>query len=398
MFDLISPFLITAPELTHKLITLTLSPTPSHPLTVLSHPVSLDSPKYPRNSLLFSVAFAFDGRASDGHRPYHAVLRKLASVIETLERESEFLFQPLSKARLPQLIDDIFQQLSSTGECDVQANAANRIFLRLYPQLPQPPPLRAWDVPVLLRPLDLTRPPGRTWDLTLRTVIPFIDAVSTLALISHRSTIPLPHVHRCVARLMYHRACTTVDPFQFTNAYAPTARLSALHQSAYMQRDGAEYVGGVTGAQLMRLYGGMRWGEDVEGLMKREALNERGDVDVRRLVVYGVMHGIIRRVRVFPMLDGGTSARHSDHSDDLEAREEDHDGRTDIGDDDEEEEEAGEGGTDEREDETASLLRRALQWCDGDHCSDELCYRLGVSYRKLHRALSTDLRVVFIHR
>ena len=411
IFDLISPFIITAPELTHKLITLTLS-LPSTTLTILSYPVALDHPKYPRNSLLFNVAFAFTGRASPSHRPYHPVLRKLASYIETLEVESEFLFRPETKARLPALIASIWQQLSQYGQCEVLANPANRIYLRLYPQLPRPPALRAWDVPVLLRPLGVGEgQAGGGWDLTFRALIPFIDSASTLSLIAHRSTVPLPHVRRCVELLMAHQAVTVVDPFQWSNGYAPGVGLGVLYKGEAMRREGAEYVGGVTGAELMRLYGGMRRGEDVEGFMRREGLHLRPEVDVRRLVVFGMMHQLIRRVQVFPIVErGGLSGQHS--ADEVkEKRAWEEESKRPIYEDDEEDDDAdSESGSDEdtgegeSEDEDGKrreeevLLGQLLPLCDGHHCSDELCYRFALSYRELHRVLSTDLRVVFIHR
>ena len=427
VFDLLSPFLITAPELTHKLITLTLTLPSTHThLTVLSYPIALDHPKYPRNSLLFNLSFAFLGRSHPSHRPYHTVLRKLASYIEALEVEAAFLFQPHTKQRLPLLLQEVWEQLSTEGQCSVLANASNRILLRLHPQLPDPPPIHAWDVPVLTRPLDVQGVVGRTWDLTLRTVIPFIDSRATLARIAHTSTIPLPHVHRCIHQLVARQACTLVDPFQWTNAYAAAPALARLYQSAEMQRDGVEWVGGggagMRGVELVRLYGQMRWGEDVEGFVRRQGLEGRGwgggKVDVRRLVVFGMMHGVIRRVRVFPIVerggpgsagaplrpyDGGTGKAGEEREEEKmkEEKEEEEDEEEDEGDEGRDEQE--EDGEEEEEEDgvmkgaDAALLSRVLPLCDGRHCSDELCYRFAVSWRRLRGLLCTDPRVVFVH-
>ena len=401
IFDLLSPFLITAPELTHKLITLTLT-LPSTTLTVLSYPIALDHPKYPRNSLLFNLSFAFAGRSHPSHRPYHTVLRKLASYVETLEVEGEFLFRADSKQRLPALLEEVWEQLSRGGQCEVRANASNRIFLRLHPQMPDPPHIQPWDVPVLTRPLNVHSGPGRAWDLTLRTVIPFIDSCSTLSLISHLSTIPLPHVHRCITQLVSHQACTLVDPFQYTNMYTPTPALARLYHSPPMQRDGADYVGGgVSGDELVRLYGSMRWGEDVEGFMARQRLDVRPEVDVRRLAVFGMMHGVIRRVRVFPMVERGGAMLPPAHEGSKRKGLEDVEEKVLQ---EAEGEEVEDGGEDEDEVQggrvtkavDAALLGRVLALCDGYHCGDELCFRYAMSYRQLHRLLSTDPRVVFI--
>ena len=76
--------------------------------------------KYERNAYFFSVGFVFD-KAADV-KPYHPVLCKLASVIETLEVESEFLFREKDKATLEGLLEDIYRELNTRGECSLVAS------------------------------------------------------------------------------------------------------------------------------------------------------------------------------------------------------------------------------------------------------------------------------------
>ena len=223
VFDAISPFIITAPELCNKLITLSVS-VAGQALRIVNYPMSIEHSKYPRNRLLFSLAFVFFSHCGDAHRPYLPVLRKLASYLETLELESEFLFRPDSRSRLPALLRDVWRQLSTQGRCTVTANSANRIFLRLYPVLPPPPVLQPWHVPVLLRRLDLQSPPCLWWDLTLRSLIPCIDSVTPIARIAHDSGISLQHVRRGIAQLVYGQAAVCIPPLpvhQLLHAHRP---------------------------------------------------------------------------------------------------------------------------------------------------------------------------------
>lgn len=152
-FDSIADFLITGPELCHKLVTVSVGA-----LTIIGYPMLLHHKKYHRNTLLFNIAFVFpreevrERRGMAGGsgatagaaaatvvpaaaaspsstpiqsatsiqlRPYHPVIRKLATIIESLEVESEFLFRPESKGLLAGLIHTIFKELNEYGECSV---------------------------------------------------------------------------------------------------------------------------------------------------------------------------------------------------------------------------------------------------------------------------------------
>src|SRR4051812_37127308 len=138
LFDAIADFMITGPELCHKLVTVA-----AFQYTLIGYPMSLSHKKYHRNALLFNIAFVFPrdvhapqedaNRSLDGPsalsaapssaspslsssqststqlRPYHAVIRKLATIIESLEVESEFLFRPQSKRMLQGLIEKVFR-------------------------------------------------------------------------------------------------------------------------------------------------------------------------------------------------------------------------------------------------------------------------------------------------
>ena len=412
LFDTISPFIITSPELTHKLITLSLSIHGAQ-YRILAYPMSLSDVKYARNQLLFSVCFAFDGECGESYRIYQPALRKLAHYIETLELDSEYLHSPVTKRQLPELLQTIYSQLSTEGQCTVKANPANRIFLRLYPHLPQPPPVASWQVPVLLR------GGGEGvlgWDMTLRSLMSAMDGESCVGAVSARCGVRVSSVKRAVAQLLYGGLAVCIDAFQYTNLYQPTATLIAANSNTQLCNDAVDYVQynkstqqqPLTGWQVLGLYGRMSSKESMEQYMARERLDECG-VDVQRLVRFGVVNGLIRRVHLYPTRIITTTTQPQPQSvngdEEKQKQGEDHpahreqkyapderDGQADalaaVG--------GGGGGGGRASD--VLLWRRLMPLCDGSRSMDELCYRVGMSQRTLLPFFKADPHIVFLHR
>ena len=422
LFDTISPFIITSPELTHKLITLSLSIHHSH-YRILAYPMSLSDVKYARNQLLFSICFAFDGDCGESYRIYQPALRKLAHYIETLEIDSEYLHLPATKRQLPELLQTIYSQLSTEGQCTVKANAANRIFLRLYPHLPLPPAVSSWQVPVLLRGAG----EGLLgWDMTLRSLMSAMDGESCVGAVAARCGVRVSSVKRAVAQLLYGGLAVCIDAFQYTNLYQPTAALIAANSNVQLCHDAVEYVQHskstprLTGWHVLGMYGRMWSNECMEQYMLRERLEEKG-VDVRRLVRFGVVNGLIRRVHVYPTRIT-TATQHAQQQQQQQQPPPRHsnNGSTDRSEEKQKQSEdvpyeTEERHTTERHEQEAAgvavrqsggvgrvadvlLWRRLLPMCDGSRSMDELCYRVGMSQRTLLPFLKSDPHIVFIHR
>ena len=424
LFDTISPFLITSPELTHKLITLSLSIHGSA-YRILAYPMSLSDVKYSRNQLLFSICFAFDGDSSgsgsggsgggsnESYRIYQPALRKLAHYIETLETDSEYLHTPATKRLLPELLQTIYSQLSTEGQCTVRANPANRIFLRLYPHLPQPPAVSSWQVPVLLRGGASGEGVLMAWDMTLRSLVSAMDGESCVGAIAARCGVRVASVKRAVAQLLYGGLAVLVDAFQYTNLYQPTATLITAHSNTQLCNDAIDYIQQqqpnqqqqqrLTHWQLLGLYGRMGSNESVEAYLVRERLVE-SDVDVRRLVRFGLVNGLIRRVHVYPtrITTTATTSSTTNHnrtpSHDEEKQKQYEDTHHPTYREEKQAEEADEeaAAADSGVGSDVLLWRQLLPLCDGSRSLDELCYRVGMSQRTLLPILKSDPHIVFI--
>lgn len=250
LFDSISDFIITGPELCHKLVTVS-----AGPYQIIGYPMQLSHKKYHRNALLFNIAFVFPLHASPSHlRSYHPVIRKLANILEGLELECEFVHRRNERAKeLQSVISRIFRSLNAYGECAVSVESIptsinnesttsggvsanvpqlpdmdasmttveNKIHLKLYPLLTLPPRvIPPWCVPIRVKDLDALW--KMEWDLTLRQVIPFMDGVNPVTRISHLSGVHQALVAKCVRQLLYYEAVQLIDIFQFSNFYTPT--------------------------------------------------------------------------------------------------------------------------------------------------------------------------------
>ena len=412
LFDTISPFIITSPELTHKLITLSLSIHGSH-YRILAYPMSLSDVKYARNQLLFSICFAFDGQCGESYRIYQPALRKLAHYIETLEIDSEYLYSPITKRQLPELLHTIYSQLSTEGQCTVKANAANRIFLRLYPHLPLPPVVSSWQVPVLLR----GGGEGVVgWDMTLRSLMSAMDGESCVGAVAARCGVRVSSVRRAVAQLLYGGLAVCIDAFQYTNLYQPTAALTPANSNTQLCNDAVDYVQPnnsthrLTGWQVLGMYGRMWSNESMEQYMVREELEGCG-VDVRQLVRFGVVNGLIRRVHVYPTRITTTTTTttttqqqpqppNGNQYEEKQKQSEDvpHEMDEKVQDEQEDVEEGNGSGDGGSRGSDVVLWRQLLPLCDGSRSMDELCYRVGMSQRTLLPLLKSDPHIVFIHR
>ena len=84
--------------------------------------------------------------------------------------------------------------------------SANTIDLKLFPRYPDPPPVYDYQVPVLI--IDLVQimeheaPMDTYWDLTLQKIIPRIDGVAHVKMISDLADVSIELVRLAVQHLL----------------------------------------------------------------------------------------------------------------------------------------------------------------------------------------------------
>ncbi|KAJ3342299.1 Nitrogen permease regulator 2 [Gonapodya sp. JEL0774] len=345
-FDLLSDILIPKPELAHRLYVLRLSST----VTVASWPCVVEDPRYPRNKFLWNLGFVFEG-PGEGVVCYEQVVRKIGRVLRSLELESQFLSNPASKQRLPQILEQIMEDLNAYHECQVTLDPITTISLKLFPLYPDPPPIDDWLVPVIVMP-GAWEAADATWDLTLLKVrvfysrhgctdvleralcfkvTPYIDGVRSIRRIADEGDIDINLCGMAVQHFVYYGIVVLVDIFQYSNVYTPTHRIRLLldSQAGLATRcaqfsaettdlsnsdDGRSFdsgagaderdrrLTGLTAGVLFGMYAGMRHGLTIKEWAKRAGVGQRYKLDTRRFVLFGVLNGLIRRVHRYPVL------------------------------------------------------------------------------------------------
>ncbi|WFD36020.1 hypothetical protein MCUN1_002891 [Malassezia cuniculi] len=178
------------------------------------------------------------------------------------------------------------------------------INLKLFPNFPNPPQVRDWDVPVLT--VDLASHITGSWDLTLVRLIPFIDGVSHTRRIAKLADADLELTRQCIQHLLYYSFAVVIDIFQYSNMYALRPQMAVMCDDVKMGLECAEYVS-VPGhpvpaiPTLMRMYSMLRQGRLVSDWIEELGQIAHG-VDARRLITFGIIKGFLRRIHRYPIL------------------------------------------------------------------------------------------------
>lgn len=317
-------YIITGNELAGEIINLS-----THNMHILARPTVITNERYERNSLLFCVGFVL--RRTEDPRPFRPVLSKWADTLHRLEVEDFFLTN--RKSRLQAILMGLLIRLNS-GECTLLLHNDSALHLKLYrPLNTVAAPVADHDVPVLLR--KDWQVQMFDWDLAINWVVNNIDGVSHAKAISSKSEVDPEMVRACLRVLRHHNVVTLVDMFFYSNRYEPTGK----QMDGRSLQEALDYVckrrgiddsekslawgdaphrgdwkkGKVT---LVELYNSfdrcetlaevfcqkVKEGSHVDDT-KTQRLDWKGtlsEIDHRRFVTFGVMHGLIKRVHNYP--------------------------------------------------------------------------------------------------
>lgn len=343
-FPLLSLYLIPPQSLCNRLLTLR-SPTSRH--VVISHTICIvDNERYDRNEFIFNFGVVLaekdSGSAKRLLRAWRGVVKKTATILQILEQDTCWLSEDEraveSGLLLPQesrvyaLCEMIMEDLSCYGECmipvgewydpqmhwscdtvDDLCNVCNAqldygwakiprpyladkqrtdeitaLSLRLSPKLPGTPVVRPWHVPVLI--VDTLSLAIETWDLTLQSLIPFIDGLNHVGRIAQLASADTTMVCEAIQALRQHSCAILLDIFSFSASYAPTPLIQHLAQDLGAREEARNYVlfpgceeEPVTEEDILRLFCSLTQGAKLRDWVL-EASEHLAGVDVRRLV------------------------------------------------------------------------------------------------------------------
>ncbi|KAK4874748.1 hypothetical protein RN001_014108 [Aquatica leii] len=295
LFDSVSVYIITKPELLRSTITVTLID-----YKILGCPVRINDKKYARNAFYFNLCFVCDSTSRTVH--YEPLVTKLSDYLMALEIENNFLSEGSAPAKLIPLLKQVLEDLNNKGECAL-IGGPTATHLKVVRVRSDPPLVADHQVPIFLKAV-----PTREWDLTTQQVAPYIDGFNHVARIAALADVENNLVKACVQNLVYYRVVALVPLFQYSNVYCPTSKLKLLAQDFELQNKCTQYVA-KSSRQLpnirdvFRMYAAMTRGTTIRDLCTRfnpSYLN----VNERKLVQFGILEELIKRVNKYPVYMG----------------------------------------------------------------------------------------------
>ncbi|CAM9349460.1 unnamed protein product [Chrysoparadoxa australica] len=302
-FYSISDYMITSNELCGRVITVN-----AYGLVILGCPMSIEDEKYDRNALLFNLGLVFEKGTCTNTKPFQGALRKIAMTFRSMETESGFLFDESQSERLQHILKQVFWDLNTKGECSMLLNEANMLNIKLFMEPGVLWQVQDHEVPVFLQDPELFR--TLTTDLALEQVMDHIDGMKYAKRISLDANVDIAVVRRCLSALLYYEFIGLVDIFQYSNVYMATPGIVALSKNAELIAQCCDYVRvrgkgqkAPSAGCIMRVFCRFRPGCCVSDVILKGTRS--GEIDYRRLVTFGVIHGVLRRVHAYPSVGAG---------------------------------------------------------------------------------------------
>ena len=272
-FDTVKNYVIPKPQLCNRLISFKIDK-----LKVIGYPVHMVNEQYARNSFSFNFCFVFSYETGDV-KPYESAIRRMGHMFGVLEEQNRLLSKldkdnsfyksleqiqkekksstslnsanldvfgvesldnrlnepghaktkEISLSSIESLITQIYQDLNNYSECCIPLDNSNSVDIKLFPILPAPVNLKAFQVPIAT--VKLRSLVDVNWYPTMVKILPYIDGVNSLKRISELADADYLITKQCIQHLMHYKCIEIVDIFQFNNIYAPTNRIGEFLKS-----------------------------------------------------------------------------------------------------------------------------------------------------------------------
>lgn len=240
-FNMIKNYIIPKPQLCNKLLSIKVGK-----YKVIGYPVNIQNEKYSRNSFNFNFCFVFP--YSSETVSYELTIKRIGEMFKVLEEQNYLLsnlnpqffikleklnqiniineipgfknFKRINLSSIESLINQIYQDLNNYSECCIPLDSSNSIDIKLFPILPSPLNLKAYQVPILL--VNLSSLVDVNWDPTMIKILPYINGINSIKKISDLSDSDYLLTKQCIQHLMHYKCLQIIDIFLFSNIYAPT--------------------------------------------------------------------------------------------------------------------------------------------------------------------------------
>ncbi|CCG22159.1 Npr2 urea transporter [Candida orthopsilosis Co 90-125] len=277
-FDTVKNYVIPKPQLCNQLLSFKINS-----FKVIGYPVNMVNDHYARNSFNFNFCFVFNYELGDVS-PYEPAIKRMGQMFQVLE-EQNFILSKLDKdnsfykdrsgtsdmdttskideydlelyanksqrsvaendasvnapghsktkritlSSIESLIQQIYQDLNNYSECCIPLDSSNSVDIKLFPLLPAPVNLKAYQVPIAT--VKLKSLVDVNWDPTMVKILPYIDGINSVKRISELADANYLVTKQCIQHLMHYKCIELIDIFQFSNIYAPTNRIGDFLKS-----------------------------------------------------------------------------------------------------------------------------------------------------------------------
>ncbi|KAI5644812.1 nitrogen permease regulator 2 domain-containing protein [Phthorimaea operculella] len=290
VFDSISAYIIPKPQI--QKCTMTINAL-GH--KIVGYPIRIDNARYERNVYLFNLCFVCDSWSKTVQ--YEPVVKKLGEHLTIMEEDTSFVSGGSSK--LPTLLAHLLHDLNTHRKATL-VEGDTVMHLKVLEVRKDPPAVHDHDVPVLLASAGLPRPgrPPRTvppegaepvqsqehldledeepfevdldadWDLTTRQLLPFINGYNHVSKIAADTNVEKTLVKSCVQNLVYYGVVTLIPP---------------------------------TMPDILEILCALQQGTTLRAVCERFANTSLAGYDIRRLVVFAQLHGLIKCLKGYPV-------------------------------------------------------------------------------------------------
>ncbi|KAL0852438.1 hypothetical protein ABMA28_000618 [Loxostege sticticalis] len=201
-----------------------------------------------------------------------------------------------------------------------------------------PAPVHSHDVPVLVASVGLPRPgrPQRTappegaeppsehldveddepfevdlnadWDLTTRQLLPYINGYNHVSKIAADTNVEKTLVKSCIQNLVYYGVVTLIPVLKFSNMYRATPKLSRMFVDQELQKSCINFITNGSDAKdkpamadVLEILCSLQQGTTLRAVCERYSNSPGASFDVRRLVVFAQLHGLIKCLKRYPV-------------------------------------------------------------------------------------------------
>ncbi|XP_034839220.1 GATOR complex protein NPRL2-like isoform X1 [Maniola hyperantus] len=336
LFDGISAYIIPKPQI--QKCTMTINAL-GH--KIVGYPIRIDSSRYERNMYLFNLCFVCDSWSKTVQ--YEPVVKKLGEHLTLMEEESGYVSRCSSK--LPTLLAHLLHDLNTFRKATL-VEGDTVMHLKVLEVRKDPAPVHDCDVPVLVASVGLPRPgrpprvePGEgentqsqehldvedeepfevdldsDWDLTTRQLLPYINGYNHVSKIASDTNVEKTLVKSCIQNLVYYGVVTLLPVLKFSNMYRATPKLSRLFSDLELQKSCLSFIHNGSDTKekpSISLVAGvlcaLQQGSTLRAVCERVA--GAAQFDVRRLVVFAQIHGLVKCLRRYPVYVRNPSRPH----------------------------------------------------------------------------------------